>query len=235
VNEKRFPDLLFPAQLSLGFPAPAPRFENLFCAAANQSAFSLLQRPGDWALPILCLVGPPKCGLTAAATAWSEMTGCRFFDAAAPAFADQPSAELAKGCTLDDADKAVSEDQLLTLINLVSSGSGRLLLTAHTPPPLWNVQSPDLKSRLNAMTIAQIHAPDEAMARGRLRAGGERYAFKFEDETLNFLVPRLELSYDAIETLVLAVNAGITRTGRGPTIPLVREILDRLDPQPLNP
>jgi chromosomal replication initiation ATPase DnaA len=63
------------------------------------------------------------------------------------------------------------------------------------------------------------------MMKHRLRAAGERYFLKMDEDTLNFLVPRLELSYEAAETVAGAISAAVTQTGRGPTIPLVRETL----------
>ena len=103
-----------------------------------------------------------------------------------------------------------------------------MLLTANVPPPQWQAPSPDLKSRLNSMPVTEIDPPDEAMMMGRLKAAAVRHFLKLEPDVLKYLVPRLDLSYEAIETFAERLSDGVTDLGRAPSVPLVKEVLDAM-------
>ncbi len=188
----------------------------------------VVRQPEHWAMPVLCVTGGAKSGLTTLAAAWSARFNFPVRSAPEGLSRVEADALSTKGGAIDDADQLPDEEALLSLINQVSASSHRLLLTAHQSPARWPVRSADLRSRLNAMAVATIDAPDEAMMKHRLRAAGERYYLKMDEDTLNFLVPRLELSYEAVETVAEAISASVSETGRGPTIPLVRETLLKL-------
>ena len=53
------------------------------------------------------------------------------------------------------------------MINMADAG-GSLLLTARTPPQLWTTGLPDLRSRLNALLVAELEAPDDVVLEGVL-------------------------------------------------------------------
>ncbi len=180
-------------------------------------------------MPVVCVTGAPKCGLSALAQAWRARFDKPIVHGKTGGL-DRTDAEALSlsGACVDDADALNADEALLTLINRVSAGPGRLLLTSHTLPAHWKTSSADLRSRLKSMPVAEILAPDDAMVRGRLRAAGERHFLKLDDETVNFIVPRLELSYEAVETTIDAISVAVTETGRGPTVPLVRDVLSRL-------
>jgi chromosomal replication initiation ATPase DnaA len=217
-----------PDQLSFGFPAPGRGFAELVVSPVNESALRIVQRPESWPTPVLCLVGPPKAGLTTLANAWGRRFGGEVFEASAFATvkARDVDARAATYTAIDGADRVPAGDKLLSLINLVSAGSGRLLLTANRPPPHWLAPSADLKSRLNSMPVAEIYPPDEAMMLGRLKAAAVRHFLKLEPEVLKYLVPRLDLTYEAIETFAERLSDGVTDMGRAPSVPLVKDVLD---------
>ncbi|MFH2015080.1 MAG: hypothetical protein ABIK36_04645 [Pseudomonadota bacterium] len=220
-----------PDQLSFGFPAPGLGFDDLVISPVNESALGIVQRPENWPTPVLCLVGPPKAGLTVIAHAWARKFGGDVFEARAFAAARARDVDVraATYTAIDGADRVPAGDRLLSLINLVSAGAGRLLLTANRPPPHWQARSPDLKSRLNSMPVAEIYAPDEAMMLGRLKAAAVRHFLKLEPDVLKYLVPRLDLSYEAIETFAERLSDGVTDMGRAPSVPLVKDVLDAME------
>lgn len=217
-----------PDQLSFGFPAPGLGFSDLVMSPVNETALRIVQRPENWPTPVLCLVGPPKSGLTTIAHAWARQFGGDVFDA--KSFAGlkvrDVEARAQTHTAIDGADRVLAGDRMLSLINLVSAGSGRLLLTANRAPPNWQASSPDLKSRLNSMPVAEIYAPDEAMMLGRLKAAAVRHFLKLEPDVLKYLVPRLDLTYEAIERFAERLSDDVTDLGRAPSVPLVKEVLD---------
>ena len=219
-----------PDQLSLGFPEPRQGFDDLLVTSSNALVMDLVGQPEAWPQNYLCIIGPPQSGLSSLAQAWAEKFSGRFFTARE--FHKLKQREIAGLTTgafaIDDAETLSSSEALLSAMNRISGKPGRLLLTSHVTPLQWRSKSADLQSRLNAMPIVEIGAPDELMMAERLRAAASRYYLKLDEDLLNYLVPRLELSYEAIERFLERLNDGVTVSGRAPSIPLAKEILDAM-------
>ena len=216
--------------MSFAFPAGALRFDELVVSPANRAAISIVRQPGKWPMPVICATGPFRCGLTTLLRAWCGEVGGAYFRAGdfsklKPADLDT----LGSGfVALDDADRVTPNERLLTLINRTGEEGGRLLLASSASPSQWPVASPDLKSRLNSMPIAEILPPDEPMLTGRLEAAAARHFLKLEPEVVAYLAPRLDLTYEAIEAFAEKLSHGVTTTGRAPSVPLAKEVLEAM-------
>lgn len=222
-----------PAQPLLGFPAPPPHWDGLLTGQPNATALGLAGRPEAWATHALCVTGPARCGLTYLARAWADRFSGQYF--AADAFNAQKlnalDAYAGGHVALDDADLVVAkkDELLLTFYNLVASRGGRLLLLAHSGPSSWRTGIADLRSRLNAMPVADIGQPDEDHVRARLRAAAAQRFMKLSPETINYLLPRIDLSYEAIETLMDRLSGAVSMAGKAPGLALARAVLEGLD------
>ena len=219
-----------PDQLSFAFPAEPLRFEDLVVTPSNQTAIGVVRQPGKWPMLVLCLTGPPCCGLTTILRAWCAETDGACLTAAdcsklKPAEIDAIAGGMV---AVDNADTIKKNEQLLSLINRIGEEGGRLLLASTRSPSQWPVTSADLKSRLNSMPVAEIQAPDEAMLAGRLRAAVARRFLKLEPEVVTYLSPRLDLTYEAIEAFAEKLSHGVTTTGRAPSVPLAKEVLEAM-------
>ena len=56
-----------------------------------------------------------------------------------------------------------------------------------------------------------------------------RHFLKLEPDVLKYLVPRLDLTYEAIEQFAERLSDDVTDLGRAPSVPLVKEVLDALE------
>ena len=215
-------------QLRLPFPDSISSFDDLAITSANETAFAIIRKWRDWHSPALCLVGPVQCGLGIAATLWAREADATLLSAAAFEKLSVGDIEALsdRNCVIDLADRVTNEGHLLTLINLIHAKHKRLLLTARTAGGNWACSSPDLKSRLDAMPVAEIYAPDEAMIKARLRASLKLRYIKLNDATVDFLAIRLPRSYEAIEDYVTRLDKAVDETGRGPSIHLARSVLE---------
>ncbi len=217
-------------QPMLGFPAPPARWGDLLHAGHTAGVLRIISQPAGWATPGVCVTGPAACGLSFLAEAWAERfdgvvlspgrlgrTGRREIDALA-----------ARHVAVDDADIAAREhaEALLSLINCVGAGGGRLLLTAHRPASRWPTGSADLRSRLKALPACEIGAPDEDILRARLRIAAERRYLRLGPEILAYLVPRLELAYEAVEDFMDRLSRLVSDQDRVPSLALARRVLD---------
>ena len=219
-----------PSQLSLGFPAKEPTLDALLVTEANESAMAVLRTPQAWPFPVICLLGPPRSGLSVLAKAW-----CREFDGsfyAAKEFSRWKTPGLSALATtaavVDDADLVKKSENLLTLIDSAAAGGGRVLLTSKRHPSQWQTSSADLKSRFMALPVVEIREPDEEMLKARLESTAARFFLKLEPDLIKYVVPRLELSYTAIEIFIEKLSDKVTETGRAPSVPLARDVVEEL-------
>lgn len=216
-------------QLKFEFPQSGYTLDTLAVTDANRTAIALLQRWPDWRTAAFCLVGGPQSGLTTAAQAWADLAGGVVIGAKALDKLSHKKVEaMSHGpVAIDRADTITNEDNLLSLINLSPRNGGSLLLTGHTPPARWRARLPDLQSRLNAMTLIELGPPDDAMLSIRLQAAMRRRYLVLPSEVETYILTRIERSYKAVEEFVHTLHE--LSDGREITVPLAREILDRMD------
>lgn len=222
MTESRLP------QLRLPFPDTVTSFDDLAITESNRAAVDTIRRPEAWKSPFMCLVGPMQSGLGVTAYLWSRETNARLIEAKAlDALSDRELDKLAHAaCAIDLADQVSNEDHLLTLMNIIDAKDGRLLLTARSAGVHWACQSPDLKSRLSTMPVAEIYPPDEDMIGARLLSSCRRRYIKLAKPIVEYLIVRLPRSYVAIEDYVERLDREITETGRAPSIHLARSVLE---------
>lgn len=218
----------------IGFPAPTPQWDRAVMGAPNTTALRVAATPADWATPVFCVMGPAKCGLTYIAEAWALQFDGAFLSAAQLIRSGRKGLDALAGLhvAVDDADIVAAgrgDEALLSLINLVGSGGGRLLLTSHRQPSQWRTASADLKSRLNSLPAGEIGPLNEEMLRARLVLAAEGRYLRLSSELLNYLVPRLELAYEAVENFMERLSDAVSEHDRAPSLPLARRVLEQLE------
>ena len=126
---------------------------------------------------------------------------------------------------LDKADCIQEEEKLFHLYNHIMFSQGGLLLLAHTPPSRWDINLPDLKSRLNALPALKINTPDEDLLFHVIQKLFKDEQVTVESSTIHFLLKHIERSFDAAHFWVEALNRMALSEKRRITIPFVREAL----------
>ena len=158
---------LAPAWRQLALPfAHEPQFTaaDFLAGPSNEMALAWLAPGADWPLRRLALSGPEGSGKTHLLHVWAARTGARLL--AGPSLPPVP-APPDRPVAIDDAD-AAAELPLLHLLNACAEAGRPLLLAARTPPARWPTGLADLASRLRALTIAEIRAPDDGLLRALL-------------------------------------------------------------------
>ncbi|MAP93972.1 MAG: hypothetical protein CMK07_03380 [Ponticaulis sp.] len=218
-------------QFTLAFPQPLLPLDSLFADdVQGEASLRILRRWREWPKPYLGLTGQPRSGVTTLLRSWADDVGGKYLrpEDWQSLDAQDISVLLAQPLAIDDADLVKSPEALLTLMNLAGEQTTALLLGGHSATHLWHTHPPDLVSRLSAMTSIQLsNLADDEIFRKRLRQACLRRHIKIPNETLAFVEPRLERSYQAIEAFAHELDAGMSETGRPPTIPLARDILNR--------
>lgn len=215
-----------PRQLRLDLKREPDFRRDAFVMSEGASrAVSVLDRPDLWNGGALALVGPEGSGKTHLAHDWAARCGALVFE---PRRALSPQLSRAAGRPVlwDDADRGWSDEALFHLINATAAGGGRLLLTGRSPPRDWPAALPDLRSRLNALTVAELPEPDDAVMTGLLTKFFREKNIRPAEDVLPYLVRRIERSATAARDLVERLDAAADEEGRAVTRPLARRVLE---------
>jgi chromosomal replication initiation ATPase DnaA len=209
--------------------------EDFLVGPCNAEAVAWIDRWPDWPGPALALAGAPASGKTHLASVFAQESGGRFITAAD--VAGVPPADLTGAgvpLILDDAEAvagdAAAEQGLFHLLNHLAGRPGTLLLVAAEAPARWGVRLADLGSRLNALPVATIGAPDDALMAALLVKLFADRQLQVGADVVNYLAARMERSFAAAQTLVGALDERALAERRGITVALARTVLEALSP-----
>ncbi len=152
--------------------------------------FAALQTCNTWPYRTAVLSGPPRSGKSLLAR-WFEASGT--------------------GDAIDDADQ-IDEVDVFHRWNRAQAESRALLLVCAEPLALpgqnsgWRIVLPDLASRLGAALSLVIADPDDLLLRGLIVEQARRRGLAIPDTVLDWLMPRIERSHRAAETLVARLD-----------------------------
>ena len=189
-------------------------------SACNAEAVRMLDAWPAWHGGCLALAGPAGSGKTHLARGWAEQVGAVVFAG------DEPvSAAVDRPVLWEDADRRLDEEALFHLINMAPTAGG-LLLTGRTPPVSWPAALPDLRSRLNAMPVALLGEPDDAVLSGVLAKLFRERNIRPPDDLLPYLLRRIERSVPKARETVERLDEEASALNRPVSRALAREILD---------
>ena len=100
------------------------------------------------------------------------------------------------------------------------------MLTSACPANQLPFKLPDLTSRLMALPSAHIDQPDDEVLSAALRKQFTDRQMKVDDEVIAYMVPRVERSFVAIQTLVERLDNLTLQEKRKLTIPLVKQLFE---------
>lgn len=218
------------SQLVFGFPVRADFGRPAFVVTeANRTAFALVEATGAWPQGRLALAGPEGSGKSHLAALWRETTGAEAVAADAIA-ARAGGGALAGGLLLEDADRVVpgdpaAEEGLFHLLNRAAEARVPVLLTARAAPGRWGVRLPDLASRLGAIAVATLGAPDDALLSALLAKHLADRQIAAEPALLAFLLPRIERTAAAAAWIAERLDRASLASGRPVTVRLASELL----------
>ena len=214
-------------QLTLDLPHRAALgAEDFLVSDCNIAAVKLVDSWPKWQESAWLLIGPPSSGKTHLARVWQARSGARFLDAKMldTKFID----EVREGTPLvvEDADSsAYDERALFHLLNLAREKQLFVLLSARGAPSRWTISLPDLASRLKAVPIVEIRAPDDALLRMVMLKHFTDRQLNVDPKVLEFLALHVDRSMQAAAAAVEAVDRLALGTGRKINRQLVVEAL----------
>lgn len=131
---------------------------------------------------------------------------------------------------VDDLQALRTDDELplLRLIDRSRAANGKLLLCSRSWPDQLDVQTPDLRSRLQWGAMLELKALDEAALAQMLEHRARQLGVHWSPRLGEFLLRRLPRDPAALVAVLEQAYQRAIDTGRQITVPLLREILDAL-------
>ncbi len=100
-----------------------------------------------------------------------------------------------------------------------------MLLTARSTPREWPARLPDLRSRLNALPVAELQEPDDTVLGAMLDKFFQQRNIKPGEELLAYLVRRIERSAQSAQAVVARLDEAADASHRGVSRSLARLVL----------
>ena len=216
------------AQLTLDLPYRAALgAEDFLVSGCNLGAVKLIDAWPQWQGNVQLLIGPAASGKTHLARVWQALSGAASLgpDTLGMEFIDSVGAGTP--LVVEDADRLPYDEQaLFHLVNLAREKRLSVLLTARSAARRWDIALPDLLSRLNAVPVVEIGAPDEALITTVLLKHFADRQLDVDPKVLTYLALHVDRSLAAAAAAVAAIDRAALATGRKISRQLVTEVLD---------
>ncbi|HTV37416.1 MAG TPA: DnaA/Hda family protein [Xanthobacteraceae bacterium] len=213
-----------PRQLALALDhAESYAREDFLSGPGNAAALALIESWPDWLANAVALIGPQGSGKSHLAAIWAAASGARTISGRALNEGGLLPA-LATGALVVEEAAAADERTLFHLINLAREEEAFLLFTARTPPTAWPVVIADLASRLRALPVITLQAPDDELLRGLIIKLAADRQLDLKEDVVGYLATHIERSFAAARVAVIALDNEALRQGRRPSRALAAEL-----------
>jgi Bacterial dnaA protein len=176
---------------------------SLIITQANATAFAGLGNAAGWPGRCAILVGPARSGKSLMARYLAGQGGN----------------------VIDNAD-AAGAHVLFNAWNRAQESGIALLLVSRWRPADWNIDLPDLRSRLGAALLLEISPPDDEMIEQLLQKQLSDRGAVISIDALSYVKRRIERSYAAIEAFARNANAMAMAENAPVNLALVKKVLE---------
>jgi len=204
---------------------PALAREDFLVSPSNAAAVALVDQWPNWPTHGAIIVGPPGSGKSHLVSVWqhrASATVCRSADLSPESVT---GGDAGTALAIEDIDAGFNERAIFHALNLARQQGGHVLLTASSVPGQWAIRLPDLISRLNALPVAQILPPDDALLRGVLVKHFADRQITVSEQIIGYILLRMPRSFEALRQIVREIDTRALQEGAEVTRPFVARIL----------
>jgi hypothetical protein len=176
---------------------------SLIITPSNATAFAGISSSANWPKGCAILTGPARSGKSLMA---------RYFSGQG-------------GTVVDDAE-ASADETLFNAWNRSQETAVPLLLVSRWRPVDWNIELPDLKSRVGAALLLEVGAPDDEMIEQLLQKQLADRGAVISIDAISYVKRRIERSYAAIESFARAANTMALAENVPVNLALVKKVLE---------
>ena len=216
-----------PRQLAFALPhAESLSRDDFLEGSANAEALGLVDSWPDWPNRVMLLAGPEGSGKSHLAAIWAEEAGARSTMAHALTAATVPAA-LATGAVVveDLTPDSFDERALFHLLNLAREDGAYVLITARIAPVAMEIALRDLRSRLRAVPVVQLKAPDDHLFKALIIKFCADRQMTIDENVVSYIASRIERSFVAARRTVELLDSEALRLSRPVTRALAAELL----------
>jgi chromosomal replication initiation ATPase DnaA len=218
-----------PAQLLLDLPHRAALGAHDFLISpSNHAAADMVDLWPAWPQASVVVVAPPHAGKTHLGNVWRLKSGATRLEAHSLREADVPAAAAHGAVLVEDLHAGIADERaLFHLLNLVREHKLSMLLTSRTPPGEIDATLPDLRSRLRALPLVAIEAPDEVLLKAVLVKHFADRQLAVEPGVIAYIALRMERSMEAAAMIVADIDRAAMAAHRKVSRTLAAESLAR--------
>jgi len=210
--------------LALGHAESFAR-EDFLSGPSNESALALIERWPDWPAQAMVLSGPEGSGKSHLAAIWAEIAGARVLSGRLLGETDLPAAFATGALVVEDlSPNDLDERALFHLLNLAREEDAFVLFTARSAPAAFPVAIRDLASRLRALPVVTLAAPEDALLRALIVKLATDRQLAVDEALVNYLANRIERSFAAARAAVTNLDREAMRRQRPVTRALAAEL-----------
>jgi chromosomal replication initiation ATPase DnaA len=200
--------------------------DDFIVSSSNIDAFrTVTSWPRLWENRCLIITGGKASGKTFLTRIWKEISSAKLIDINSAEKLFQGTKP--ENIILEDIELLLpqSEEKIFHLYNNVINKRGSLLMTSSRPLLSLDMKTPDMRSRLSSVTVTNIMQPDNELLKGLIFKQFSDMQVIIQPSVIDFLIPRIERSFQAVTDMVNLLNKRSLETKRTITIPFVKEIL----------
>jgi chromosomal replication initiation ATPase DnaA len=210
--------------LALGHEESLAR-EDFLEGPSNAAGLTLIESWPDWPAPVVMLVGPEGSGKSHLAAIWASASGARVIAARALSEIAPPAALATGALVIEDlVPGEFDEPALFHILNLAREEGAFVLITGNTFPANWDIGLRDLGSRLRALPVVGLSAPDDALLRAVIVKLCADRQLTVDEPVVGYLAARIERSFAAARAAVERLDQEALRQKRAVNRALAAEL-----------
>jgi hypothetical protein len=191
-------------QIALPLDWPQSQGESrLIVSDANRAAFEHFRTWSLWPVKATLLTGPRRSGRSLLARNFVERVNGRL---------------------IDQADRA-DEENLFHAWNAAQESGRPLVLIVDRTPPEWEIELPDLRTRIAVTPVARVLEPDDRLFQALIELHFADRGLHVPREALRFMTERLHRDYWTVERAVEAVDRHAIAERARLSLPTIRRAL----------